>query len=514
MPLTQRLGSRIELFATSNLFTSILKCIPAEIVQLANSLNFELYAVGGCIRDRLLQKNAGDIDLAVVGDATILAEQAAKILNIPNPIIYSRFGTALLQTHIGKIEFASARKESYSSDSRNPNTTQVSSIEEDLQRRDFTVNALALGLNGKRAGELLDLFGGLNDLERKILRTPLDPDVTFSDDPLRMLRAIRFAAELEFEIENSTSQSISRNAHRIKIVARERIGDEFFKMLSGKMPSRAMNLMVELGLMELIIPEVTAMGGVEQVGRHAHKDVLVHSIKVMQNVADATTEPIVRLAGLLHDIGKPRTKRFDPVIGWSFHGHEALGARMANSIGKRLCLGKENLHLLVQLVRLHMRPVNLTDEGVTDSAIRRLMVEAGDALQEQLILCRADITTANPKLVSRYLANFEEMEQRMGDVTAQDKMRNFQSPIRGEEIMEICSLPAGPLVGALKGRIEDAILDGVISFDYEAAKNYLLEIKDRVLNTDPKQLAEEIKTRSRMRKNVGNDFQFPEENSA
>jgi len=212
-------------------------------------------------------------------------------------------------------------------------------------------------------------------------------------------------------------------------------------------------------------------------------------------------------------VGKPRTKRFDPEVGWTFHGHEALGARMANSIGKRLCLGKDNLYRLVNLVRLHMRPVNLTDEGVTDSAIRRLMVDAGDALQHQLILCRADITTANPKLVTRYLANFEEMEQRMGDVTAQDRMRNFQSPIRGEEIMEICNLPAGPLVGALKGRIEDAILDGIIAFDYDAAKNYLLTIKDDVLNADPKQLAEETRSRSKARKNIGNDFQFPTENA-
>ncbi len=487
--------------------------IPLEVIEIAEELDFELYAVGGCIRDQLLGRNVGDIDLAVVGDAITLAENAAKRVNSAEPIIYARFGTALLQTRFGKIEFASARRESYQPESRNPETALGCSIEADLQRRDFTVNALALGLSGARTGELLDIFNGVDDLNNKILRTPLEPDVTFSDDPLRMLRGIRFAAELDFNIEESTLNSISRNSPRIKIIAKERIGDEIFRMLAGNSPARAMSLLVETGLMDQIIPEISAMAGVEQVGRHAHKDVLIHSLRVMQNVAEVTDDPIVRLAGLLHDIGKPRTKRFDKEIGWSFHGHEAVGARMTHGIGKRLCLGKESLYRLVNLVRLHMRPVNLTDEGVTDSAIRRLMVDAGDALRQQLILCRADITTSNPKLVSRYLANFEEMELRMGDVTAQDRMRNFQSPIRGEEIMDICNVPAGPLVGALKGRIEDAILDGIIPFEYEAARNHLLLIKDEVLLSDPKHLAEEIRSRSKARKSISNDFNFPMENS-
>lgn len=492
------------------LYFSLVKRIPTEIIESAVELDIELYAVGGSIRDWILGRTPGDIDLAVVGDAAQLAERAARKLDISDPIIYARFGTALLQTKYGKFEFASARKESYQPESRNPHTSPVSSIEEDLQRRDFTVNALALCLTGIRKGVLLDLFGGFQDIKHRLLRTPLQPDVTFSDDPLRMLRAVRFAADLDFDLDDNTRSSIVQNSTRIRIVARERIGDEFYRMLAGNAPARAMSLLVETGLMENIIPEVTAMAGVEQVGRHAHKDVLIHSLKVMQNTAEMSPDPIVRLAGLLHDIGKPRTKRYDEEIGWTFHAHEALGAKMAQRIGRRLCLGKDNLERLVNLVRLHMRPVNLTDEGVTDSAIRRLMADAGNSLDEQLILCRADITTANPRLVSRYLANFEEMEKRMSDVNARDRMRKFQSPIRGEEIMEICNIPAGLLVGAFKGRIEDAILDGRIAFDYSAAKEYLLQIKDEILGSDLETLSKEIRERSRARKNVGAEDSIPD----
>jgi putative nucleotidyltransferase with HDIG domain len=459
----------------------------------------ELYAVGGCVRDLLLGRKVGDVDLAVVGDAGKLARIAADRLNAQPPAIYARFGTALLITGTKKIEFATARTESYSPNSRKPSEVIPCTIEEDLQRRDFTVNALAYGVTGRHQGKLLDLFSGLTDLKRRLLRTPLDPTATFSDDPLRMLRAVRFAAALDFTIDPETFKGIQENASRIKIVARERCGDEFLKMMAGPAPAKAAALMVDCGLMAQLIPEVTAMSGVDQVGRHAHKDVLIHSIRVMQNVAETSDDPIVRLAGLLHDIGKPRTKKFDPIVGWTFHGHESLGANMAHRIGQRLHLGKENVQRLVQLVRLHMRPVNLTDEGVTDSAIRRLMVEAGDGLEDQLILCRADITTANPKLVHRYLANFDEMEHRMHEVNSKDRMRQFQSPVRGEEIMEICGIEEGPLVGAIKGRIEDAILAGDIAYDYDAAREFLLRIKNEVMEMDIITLREEIRLRSMSR---------------
>jgi len=406
-------------------------------------------------------------------------------------------------------EFATARAESYLPDSRKPATVEPVSIDKDLKRRDFTVNALAFGLTGPKNGELIDLFDGLTDLEDHILRTPLEPEVTFSDDPLRMLRGIRFAAELSFNIERDTWLGIRNNLTRLEIVAIERIGEEIWKMLSGADPVRAMQLLIDSSLMDVIIPEVTAMSGVEQVEKHHHKDVLKHSLRVMQNVVENSPDPVVRFAGLLHDIGKPQTKKFLPDLGWTFHGHEVIGERITRRIGRRLRLGKENTNRLSKFVRLHMRPVNLTSEGVTDSAIRRLMFEAGDNLDDQLILCRADITTANPKLVHRYLANFNEMAHRMEDVEARDKMRSFQSPVRGEEIIKICGVEPGPVVGALKGRIEDAILDGTIPYDYDAAREYLLSIKDSVINANVEELRLEIRGRSRSRSKIDRDFTFP-----
>ena len=485
--------------------------IPPTLIEVADSLGIELYAVGGSVRDPLLGRKVGDIDLAVVGDAQLLAETFARRIDAGQVIVYARFGTALVKTDYRSFEFATARKESYAPESRKPVEVTPVPIELDLQRRDFTVNAIALALSGSRRGEILDFFDGLRDLREKTLRTPADPDTTFSDDPLRMVRAIRFSAELDFVIDPIAWERIIANADRLRIVASERIGEEFHKMLAGSNPVKAMDLLIQSGLMDIIIPEVTAMGGVEQVGRHHHKDVLKHSLQVMQNVVDRSPDPIVRLAGLLHDVGKPRTKRFDPEVGWTFHGHEALGAKMTQRIARRLQMGKESMTRLCKLVQLHMRPVNLTAEAVTDSAVRRLMVEAGDVLDDQLVLCRADITTANPKLVEKYLANFEEMEMRMLDVNARDRLRNFQSPIRGEEIIEICGITAGPLVGALKGRIEDAILDGLIPYDRSAALEYLLSIKDEVLNIPSDQIHAEGRERSHSRKNANRNFNFPEQ---
>ncbi len=478
-------------------------------MDTAGEEGYELYAVGGCIRNLLLGREIGDIDLSVVGDAVQLARRITERLASGRVTVYSRFGTALVRHNDRDYEFATARAESYLPDSRKPAAVKPVPIGEDLKRRDFTMNALALGLTGPRKGELLDLFEGLADLENRILRTPLEPDLTFSDDPLRMLRGIRFAAEYGCKIEPGTWSGIRKNLARLEIVARERIGEEIWKMLSGSDPVRAVQLMIDSGLMAVIMPEISAMSGIEQVGRHHHKDVLKHSLRVMQNVVENSGDPVVRFAGLIHDIGKPASKRFYPDQGWTFHGHEVVGARIAARIARRLRLGKANTARLSKLVRLHMRPINLTSEGVTDSAIRRMMIEAGEDLDDQLILCRADITTANPKLVNRYLANFEDMARRMEDVEARDRMRSFQSPIRGDEIMDICGVEAGPVVGALKGRIEDAILDGGIPYDYDAAKQYLLSIKDEAMKTDPKDLIVEIRNRARNRTRVDRDFRFP-----
>lgn len=484
--------------------------LPPVIQEVGEKFNCELYAVGGCVRDSLLGNGVNDIDIAVVGDAAQVATEVAKRMNTGKVAVYARFGTALVKKSGRSYEFATARRESYQADSRKPAAVVMVPIEEDLIRRDFTINALAFGLTGSRRAELIDLFNGIDDLKKGIIRTPAFPEVTFSDDPLRMLRAIRFAARFGFQIESNTWLGITNNLDRLKIVSLDRIGEEFWKMLGDPDPAQAMTLLISSGIMGVIIPEIMAMAGVEQVGRHHHKDVLRHSLKVMHNVTIQTEDPVVRFAGLLHDIGKPKTKRLDPVNGWTFHGHEVIGAKMANRIGKRLRLGKENNNRLENLVHLHMRPVNLTSEGVTDSAIRRLMFEAQDNIDDQLTLCRADITTANKKFVHRYLKNFEEMKKRMGDVYARDRMRRFKSPISGSEIIEICELEPGPMIGALKERIEDAILDGVIPYNYESAREHLLSIKDKVLSTDPAILAEERKQRSHDRKNITRDFHFPE----
>ncbi len=499
-----------EKYATEQILTQVIALIPAEVIEEAQKLDFEVYAVGGCVRNTLLGLDPGDVDLAVVGDALKLAKNIAKRLGAPDPAVYRRFGTALIKTKAACLELATARRESYDPASRKPTEVIAVPIEEDLQRRDFTINALAYGLTGRHENKLIDLFNGLEDLSNRILRTPLDPDKTFSDDPLRMFRAIRFASVLNFDIYRETWAGIRQNAHRIEIVAFERLKDEFWKMLSGRDPVLAVRMMIESGLMAYYMPEILDLAGVEQIGKHHHKDVLNHSLKVMQNVAQNSSDPVLRLAALLHDAGKPATKKFDAEQGWTFHGHEVVGAKLTRKIGRRLKLGKDNINRLVQLVSLHMRPVNLTAEEVTDSAIRRLMVESGDLLDEQLILCRADITSSNSKKVGLYLDNFDYMRDRMDEVRARDKLRDFNSPIRGEEIMKIIGIEPGPMVGALKERIEDAILDGVIPNEYDAAKIYLLEIKDEVLSTDIKEILEERRKRSQKRRSITGDFVFPE----
>lgn len=499
-----------EIKNETDLYREILNQVPRVVIEAAERNKFEIYAVGGCVRNCLLGFGPGDIDIAVVGDAVKLAKEIAAEIPGAKLAVYKRFGTALVQTENLILEFATARRESYLPDSRKPSEVIPVPIEEDLHRRDFTINTFAVGLSGERTGEFLDLFDGRADLSAGIIRTPLAPAATFSDDPLRMLRAIRFAADLGFIISQDTWQGIKQSCSRLRIVAQERIRDEFFKMLSGSDAVGAMKMLIDTGLMEVFLPEVTAMSGVEQIGRHHHKDVLIHSLKVMQNLVRESDDPILRLAGLLHDVGKPKTKKFQDELGWTFHNHETIGTKIAQQIGRRLKIGKDPLNRLCKLVNLHMRPVNLTSEGVTDSAIRRLMVNCGDETEDQLKLCRADITTANPKFVKKYLSNFDEMKKRMDDVEARDRMRRFQSPIRGDEIMELLDLQPGPLIGAMKERIEDAILDGEIAYDYEAAKEYLFGIKDEVFKTSLDELKRERKKRSRNRNNIDSDFKFPD----
>lgn len=500
-------GNKVNI---SDLKQSIKSKVPSEIIESAKELNCELYVVGGAVRDCILGLPIKDIDFSVVGDVNALTEDIVKRQGSGKVSFYQRYGTALVQFDGNQFEFATSREESYSPESRKPSQVSSVPIERDLKRRDFTINTLALGIVGSRSGELIDLFDGVDDLKQGIIKTPLEPNKTFSDDPLRMLRAIRFAAELGFYIVPETWEGIKENASRIDIVALERIGDEFLKMVAGSDPVNAIMLLIDSGLMEKFIPEINRLGGVEQVGKHHHKDVLKHTMKVMQNVIDVSSDPILRLSALFHDIGKPRTKRFYPKQGWTFHGHEVVGERMTQKIGRRIHIGKSDLNRLTKLVGLHMRPINLTSEGVTDSAIRRLMVDCSDDIDSQLILCRADITTANPKLVTRYLANFDEIKVRMDKVLAKDKMREFQSPLRGDEIMKICCIEPGPLVGALKGRIEDAILEGEISYDIEAATEYLMKIKDEVLTTDVKKIKQDGIVRSRHRNNISNELSVPE----
>ncbi len=438
------------------------------IGEIAREQQLEVYAVGGYIRDRLLGLPfSGEIDLSVVGDGPAFARSLAKRWGIRSGVqIYRRFGTARLQAGSIILEFATSRRESYSPDSRNPDV-EPAPFSEDLARRDFTVNALAVDVSDP--SRIIDHFEGLADLDARLLRTPLAPIKTFSDDPLRILRAIRFAHRLDFRIAEETWEAIRSERHRLEIVARSRINDEFFKILVHKPPSRGMLLLNNSGVMEVLFPEIAALAGVDQVGKHHHKDVLLHTFIVMDHLSEVTDDPRLLFAALLHDIGKPRTKRFEPEQGWTFHGHEHVGERLVKKMGKKYEWPDDLTERTSKLVRLHMRPINLTGDEVTDSGVRRLIVQAGDDIDDLLKLCRADITSANPRKVKRYLHEFDTMLAHMERVEAKDELRRFQSPIRGDEIMERTGLPEGPRVGLIKALIEEDILDGRIPFTREGA---------------------------------------------
>jgi poly(A) polymerase len=444
---------------------------------LVQSLNQEAYLVGGYVRDKLLGRKTKDIDVVVVGSGIALAHRFSDILeDKPNVNFYSRFGTAMLKSGDIELEFVGARKESYSPESRNPQV-EDGTIEEDQLRRDFTINALAYSLNASNFGQVIDPFNGLEDLSRGIIRTPGDPDITFSDDPLRMLRAIRFATQLQFTIETKTWQAIVRNRERIQIISQERISTELEKIILAKKPSIGFTLLFDSGLLHLIFPELSGLHGVDVLEGKAHKDNFYHTLEVLDNLAKHTDQLYLRWAALLHDIAKPATKRFEKKIGWTFHGHEVLGAAMVPKIFKRMRLPLDYKMKYVQkLVRLHLRPISLTKKDITDSAIRRLLVDAGEELEDLMMLCEADITSKNRERRQRYIQNYHLVREKISNVEEKDRLRNWQPPVDGQMIMDTFGIGPGKEVGYIKQRIRDAILDGQIPDELEAARGLMMEV--------------------------------------
>lgn len=463
------------------------KQIESPILHLigeeADILNLECYVIGGWVRDLILHRPSSDIDVVVVGSGITLAQAVAKRLGKHAHLsVFRTYGTAQVKYRDMEVEFVGARRESYQHDSRNP-IVEDGTLEEDQNRRDFTINAMAICLNAHRYGELLDPFDGMYDLEDCTIRTPLDPDITFSDDPLRMMRAIRFATQLGFYLDEETFDAIARNKERIAIITKERIVDELNKIMLSRRPSVGWILLDKTGLLPLIFPELAALKGVETKEGRGHKDVFLHTLQVLDNISQNTDKLWLRWSALLHDIGKPKSKAWEESVGWTFRNHNYLGAKMIPRIFKAMKMPQnEKMDYVVKMVDLHMRPINLIEDTVTDSAVRRLLFEAGDDIDDLMLLCDADITSRNAEKVDRFHRNYQLVRQKMVELEERDRIRNFQPPVRGDEIMQVLHLEPCSAVGELKSAIKDAILDGIIPNEHDVAYEYMMKLaKERNL---------------------------------
>lgn len=453
--------------------------------EAADSLGRECYVVGGYVRDIMLRRPSTDVDFVTVGSGIEVASEVARRLKGSHLSVFRNYGTAQVKRRSVELEFVGARKESYHRESRNP-VVEDGTLDDDIARRDFTVNAMALCVNAGRFGELIDRYNGIDDLRRGLIRTPLDPDVTFSDDPLRMMRAIRFATQLGFEIVDETFNAIRRNARRIEIISKERVADELMKIMRSPQPSRGWQLLFRSGLLKIIFPELAALRGIDVVNGVGHKDNFFHTMAVLDNVAAQTDNVWLRWAALLHDIAKPVTKRWDDRLGWTFHGHNAVGAKMVPRIFRRMKLPmNEHMKYVQKLVELHMRPIALVEEIVTDSAVRRMLFEAGDDVDDLMTLCSADITSRNQMKVERFRRNYELVKQKMVELEEHDRIRNFQPPVDGIEIMQTFGLGECREVGMIKEHIKNAILDGEIPNEHEAARALMLRFAASTLGLTP-----------------------------